>query len=169
MQLTLLYNLCYNKCIPLLIDIIVTNLHRLLCCSLWMQTAVTANGVLVAKVMEGTSLFYYSLSLVADSSDYLYQFSFLSEGASTQRSVEVSFPQSQLPIGTWHSLSVVVGGGSARFYTNGVFRGSRYNLCVCAFWLTMQKLMCYCGRLQVGIAQLLTQPQIRSKQKLIRL
>ena len=104
-----------------------------------MQTAAIANGVLVAKVMDGTSLSYYGLSLVADSSDYLFQFSFLPEGASTQRSVEVSFPQSQLPLGAWHSLSVVIGGGSARFYTNGVFRGSRYNTCIC--WLTMQYLM----------------------------
>ena len=92
-----------------------------------MQTTGVASGVLVAKVMEGSSLSYYSISLVADSSDYLFQFSFLPEGASTQRSVEVSFPQSQLPIGAWHSLAVVVGGGSVRFYTNGVFRGSRYN------------------------------------------
>jgi hypothetical protein len=75
--------------------------------------------------MEGSSLSYYSISLVADSSDYLFQFSFLPEGESTQRSVEVSFPQSQLPIGAWHSLSAVVGGGSVRFYSNGVFRGSR--------------------------------------------
>ena len=96
------------------------------CCSLWMQTAGVTSGVLVAKVMEGSSLSYYSISLVADSSDYLFQFSFLPEGASTQRSVEVSFPQSALPIGVWHSLSVAVGGGSVRFYSNGVSRGSRY-------------------------------------------
>ena len=90
-----------------------------------MQTAGVSNGVLVAKVMEGTTISYYSLSLVADSSDYLFQFSFLPEGTTTQQSVEVSFPQSQLPVGVWHSLSVSVGGSSARFYTNGVFRGSR--------------------------------------------
>ena len=91
-----------------------------------MQAAAISNGVLVAKVMEGSSLSYYSLSLVADSADYLFQFSFLPEGVTTQRSVEVSFSQSQLPIGEWHSLCVVVETGSARFYTNGVFRGSRY-------------------------------------------
>ena len=96
-----------------------------------MQTAEIASGVLVAKVMEGSSLSYYSILLVADSSDYLFQFSFLPEGASTQRSVEVSFPQSQLPVGAWHFLSVVVGGDSVRFYTNGGFRGSRYNLYIC--------------------------------------
>ena len=108
------------------IDTIV-KLHAFcFCCSLWMQTAGVTSGVLVAKVMEGSSLSYYSISLVADSSDYLFQFSFLPEGASTQRSVEVSFPQSALPIGVWHSLSVTVGGGSVRFYSNGVFRGSRY-------------------------------------------
>ena len=90
-----------------------------------MQAGTISNGVMVAKVMDGSSLSYYSLSLVADSSDYLFQFSFLPEGVSTQRSVEVSFPQSQLPIGAWHSLCVAVGGGSARFYTNGTFQGSR--------------------------------------------
>ena len=96
-------------------------------CSVWMQASTVSNGVLVAKAMEGSSLSYYSLSLIADSSDYLFQFSFLPEGVSAQqRSVEVSFPQSQLPIGAWHSLCVVVGGGSARFYTNGTFQGSRY-------------------------------------------
>ena len=108
------------------IDTIV-KLHAFsFCCSLWMQTARVTSGILVAKVMEGSSLSYYSISLVADSSDYLFQFSFLPEGASTQRSVEVSFPQSTLPTGVWHSLSIVVGGGSVRFYSNGVFRGSRY-------------------------------------------
>ena len=93
-----------------------------------MQSDTISNGVLVAKVMEGTSLSYYSLSLVADSSDYLFQFSFLPEGVSTQQSVQVSFPQSQLPMGVWHFLCVVVSGGSARFYTNGTIQGSRYEL-----------------------------------------
>ena len=90
-----------------------------------MQTATVANGVLVAKVMEGSALSYYSVSLVADSSDYLFQFSYLPVGVASQQSVQVSFSQSQLPVGAWHSLCVVVGGGVVRFYTNGVSRGSR--------------------------------------------
>ena len=96
-------------------------------CSVWMQTATVSNGVLVAKVMEGSTLSYYGMSLVADSSDYLFQFSYLPVGVSTQQSVQVSFSQTQLPMATWHSLCVVVGGGTVRFYTNGVSRGSRYS------------------------------------------
>lgn len=96
-----------------------------------MQSDVISNGVLLAKAMEGSSLFYYRVSLIADSSDYLFQFSFLPESTSTQRNVEVSFSQSQLPTGQWHSLCVVVNTGSVRFYTNGVFRGSRYDVQSC--------------------------------------
>ena len=106
-------------------EILMTFLNVNFHFSVWMQTAAVSSGVLVAKVMEGSTLSYYSVSLVADSSDYLFQFSYLPVGVATQQSVQVSFSQSQLPVGAWHSLCVVVGGGTVRFYTNGVSRGSR--------------------------------------------
>ena len=95
--------------------------------SVWLQPTLGSGGVLLAKTTIDGSTTYYSLSLVADGTNYLSRLGYLpAGGSSTQlRTVNIPIVQSSLADGAWHSLAVVVESGTALFYVDGVFQTSR--------------------------------------------